>query len=445
MTFYKAQNGIIRIYLDYSNTPVIQGAPDQLLSGSILSGPPLAVSVQAGAPLGEEGRDYDHNLYVPVPFAKHCKVTYECDSLRILYDYEGKKVEEGYYWPDVFYNICYRVYSKNVKVESFSWRALRKAGPEIQKACNTLVNNKISYNNAVREYEKLINPGDSLYVEISCRDKAVNLLSVKIKAGNMPQALRSTVIKAAFDGHNTIWAPVGEFFGSGCSLGPHMTWMNSRDENGTMNSFWIMPFREKATFAIINYGSDPVTAYCSSELEPYKWTDRSMYFGTSWHEYYDIRTRDADNSPYDLNYIDVNGKGLYAGDQITIFNPDWHWWGEGDEKIFVDDESFPSSFGTGTEDYYGYSFGREEPFSHPFLSQPEGKGNMSGGLTVNMRQRSLDAIPFTGSISSNIELWHWADIRMNYALTSFYYIMIPYRSNILHDIESVKNPVGNIR
>jgi hypothetical protein len=58
-----------------------------------------------------------------------------------------------------------------------------------------------------------------------------------------------------------------------------------------------------------------------------------------------------------------------------------------------------------------------------------------------MRHRSLDAIPFTKSISSNIELWHWKDIIMNYALTSYYYVMTPVEINIKPDIESVKRKV----
>jgi len=70
---------------------------------------------------------------------------------------------------------------------------------------------------------------------------------------------------------------------------------------------------------------------------------------------------------------------------------------------------------------------------------------MSWGVAVNMRHRSLDAIPFKRSVSSNIELWHWADIRMNYALTSYYYIRQPFETNIVPDIESVKRKVGVTR
>jgi len=167
-----------------------------------------------------------------------------------------------------------------------------------------------------------------------------------------------------------------------------------------------------------------------------------MYFGASWHEYNHIMSRDKAGAPFDLNFIDIRGKGVYVGDQITLFNNSYKWWGEGDEKIFVDGESFPSSFGTGSEDYYGYSFGRQEAFSHPFLSQPDGTGNMSRGLTVNMRHRSLDAIPFNKSISSNIELWHWDTICLNYALTSFYYALPPFTQNFGPDQESVRRPVA---
>jgi hypothetical protein len=278
-------------------------------------------------------------------------------------------------------------------------------------------------------------------VEFVRRDCAIKRLVVKVEAANMPQAFRSAVISADFDGYSTIWLPVGEFFGTGYSLVPHRTLMNQTDGKGEMESYWVMPFREKCRITIRNYGNDTITLKGSADLEEYIWKPESMYFGATWHEYYHIKTRDANGSPYDLNFINITGKGVYAGDQVTLFNNTYEWWGEGDEKFFVDGESFPSSFGTGSEDYYGYSFGRKEPFSHPFISQPIGTGNMSWGPVVNMRHRSLDAIPFERAISSNIELWHWASVRINYALTSYFYLMPPFRTNIVRDVESVRHPV----
>ena len=441
MTFYKAQNGIIRIYLDKSSKPVIEGSPDDLLSGTLLAGHPFAVSLQEGAPIGEEGRDYDHNFYFPIPFSTHCKVTYECDSLRILYDYEGTPVPEGYYWPDVFYNICYRLYSEGTQAESFSLENLKDLKSLLEEAGTSLI-----MNDPVAEeemtFDRHIVPGDSLVVTGEYKNRALVRLLVELKAVRKEQALRSTVIKASFDGKQTIWAPVGDFFGSGYTLNAHRTWMNRSDNTGTMESFWIMPFRENFSITFINYGADTVAIKGSAGMSDYKWNDRSMYFGTSWHEHFRIQSRDSNGSPFDLSFAGIKGKGLYVGDQVTLFNNTYHWWGEGDEKIFVDGELFPSSFGTGSEDYYGYSFARQEAFSHPFLSQPIGTGNMSWGPTVNMRHRSLDAIPFTSSIKSDIELWHWANIEMNYALTAYYYVFQPFTNTVIPDIESVRKPVS---
>lgn len=441
MTFYKAQHGTLRIYIDKDTVPLIEGAPNEMLSGRLLTQPPLAVSVQAGAYLGEAGRDYDHNLYVPLPFARHCKITYECDSLVLLFDLEGKVVEKGYYWPDVFYNIGCRFYKHDTKVESVTRQRLMKARPLLEKAGKSLENNVV--NSVIKQdFDQIILPGDSLELKFRQNERAINHLMIEIKASDRPQALRSTVLKVSFDGHQTIWIPVGEFFGSGYSLNPHKTWMNQRDERGSMESFWVMPFREYCDLVIVNYGKENISLKGLAGLTLYKWTPESMYFGASWHEYRQIKSRNENGSPFDLNFVNIKGKGVYVGDQVTLYNNTYHWWGEGDEKIYVDGESFPSSFGTGSEDYYGYSFARPEPFSHPFISQPEGKGNTDWGLTVNLRYRSLDAIPFHTSIRSNIELWHWATVPINFALTSFWYVQIPYECNISPDIKSVQYPVA---
>ena len=97
MTFYKAQSGMLRVYIDGDTHPVMEGTPDELLSGPLLAPAPLAVSVQEGAALGETGRDFDHNFYVPIPFARHCKITYQCDALVLRHEREGKVVDAGYY------------------------------------------------------------------------------------------------------------------------------------------------------------------------------------------------------------------------------------------------------------------------------------------------------------------------------------------------------------
>jgi len=440
MTFYKAQNGIIRIYLDHDSTPVIEGLPSEVLSGSILADYPFSASVHEGAPLGEEGRDYDHNLYLPIPFSSNCKITYECDSLILKKSYGGLPVKDGYYWPDVFYNICYRKYTPDVNVRSFSKEELLQENPLLYKVKEILLNEPIK-SDTIARFQNKIQPGDSLVLEFSKKESAINYISLNLQANDIEQALRSTVLSISFDGVQSVWVPVGEFFGTGYIPSEYKTWLNETRDDGEMESRWIMPFQENSQLFFINYGVEEIDLSGSTGLIKYQWESNSMYFGAAWHEYRHIKTRNEKGSKFDINFIDIEGKGLYVGDQVTLFNNTYHWWGEGDEKIFVDNESFPSSFGTGSEDYYGYAFGRPESFSHPFLAQPIGTGNTDWGLTVNMRHRSLDAIPFKTSLNADIELWHWASIVMNYALTTYWYVEKPYQINIKPDIQAVQYPV----
>ncbi len=428
MTFYKAQDGVIRLYLDHEPEPIIQGHPYEVLSRGTLAPAPFSVAVPDEAPEEERG----NNLYVPIPFAKHCKITYENDILEL---------KDGHLWPDVFYNICYREYEPGTRVESFSKEALTRAQQTLEKTKESLEDFQppASYEN---ELARDIAPGESSTLQFTEKGMAVSHLVLEISSSDLRQALRSTVLSVSFDGTQTVWVPVGEFFGTGYEMLDHETWMNRSTEDGLMESFWIMPFQETCSLNFHNYGDETVKIKVTAGLCSYQWKPESLYFGATWHEYHHIKTRSERGDFFDVNYVDIKGKGIYAGDQITLFNMADTWWGEGDEKIFVDGEYFPSSFGTGSEDYYGYAFGHPESFSHPFISQPTGSGNFNPGLTVNIRLRSLDAIPFTSSISSNIELWHWRATCIDYAMTAFYYTQASCSVNIKPDRESVRLPVA---
>ncbi|MFC2121871.1 glycoside hydrolase family 172 protein, partial [Bacteroidota bacterium] len=431
MTFWKAENGILRIYLDKDSLPEIEGAPFDVISGQFLAEAPFSESVPAEAPLNERG----HNLYVPITFSEHCKITYECDSLR---------EQEKHFWPDVFYNICYREYEEGTRVETFSMEKLKKAKPFFDKTKEALLGN-FSPEKIINSFNKEILPGDSIVFMVEDKDAAISLLSLEINSQNQEQTLRSTVISMEFDGQQTVWVPVGEFFGTGYKMLTHKTWVNQTEEEGLMKSSYVMPYQEKCRLVYFNYGKETIHLIGEIGLADYKWQANSMYFGACWHEYYHLKTRNKNDWFFDLNFVDIQGKGMYVGDQITLFNMANTWWGEGDEKIFVDGEKFPSSIGTGSEDYYGYAFGHPEPFSHPFISEPSGEGNFVPGLVINMRHRSLDAIPFNSSISTNIEMWHWASTCVNYALTSYFYIQTPFEINIKPDIKSVQLPVATTK
>jgi hypothetical protein len=211
-----------------------------------------------------------------------------------------------------------------------------------------------------------------------------------------------------------------------------------------------MPFEKEAVITLRNIGEQSVSA-ASAEVKhgDWNWDNRSMHFHSTWRQYTDLATRgdkkmDGENA-FDVNYVEVKGQGVYVGDTLTLCNGAAAWWGEGDEKIYVDGESFPSHFGTGTEDYYGYAWCRPEFFTAPFHAQPAGDGNLAGGYSTNSRYRSLDAIPFKKSLKFDMEVWHWADTKVNYAPTTLWYARPGATANVEPAPEDAALPVALVK
>ncbi|MBN1271437.1 MAG: DUF2961 domain-containing protein [Candidatus Aminicenantes bacterium] len=113
----------------------------------------------------------------------------------------------------------------------------------------------------------------------------------------------------------------------------------------------------------------------------------------------------------DLPFLLVSGKGVYVGSSSYVLNPNpiptsWgNWWGEGDEKVFVDDGDLPSLFGTGSEDYYNYSWLSPDIFFFPYCGQPRNDGPGNRGFVANFRWHILDAIVFVENLRFYMELF----------------------------------------
>jgi hypothetical protein len=146
-----------------------------------------------------------------------------------------------------------------------------------------------------------------------------------------------------------------------------------------------------------------------------------MHFYTTWRQQRNIPTENGGRAALDWNYLAAKGQGVFVGDTLTLLNRVKSWWGEGDEKIYVDGEKFPSHFGTGTEDYYGYAWCTPEFFESPFHAQPRAEGPGNYGNTTDTRVRLLDGIPFRKSFRFDMEVWHWQETEVDYAATTYWY------------------------
>ena len=386
----------VRIYLDGSDTPAIEANIGEFIGGDFTVGEPLSIVTANG-----------RNTYLPIPYAKSCKVT--VDQM-----WTGDKDKEQ---DCLFYQICYRTYASGTKVESFSMDAFNAAKDKVDAVQKKLVD--FSALDWVAPITT-IKAGKSASIPADAGPRVIETLRIKLDAEDRTQAYRSTILRIEFDDMDepAVYCPVGEFFGSGVGINPYKSWYSQVYEDGTMVSHWPMPYRQNCTITLINaVGEQDVKFQLELFDKPWDWDDRSMYFHCNWRQDRNMSTHPR----RDWEYVKLAGEGVFVGDVLTLLNYYRSWWGEGDEKIYVDGEKFPSHFGTGTEDYYGYAWCTPRYFTAPFHAQPRAEGPGNYGNVTNLRFRSLDGIPFTKDFKFDMEIWHSTMTRVDYAAATFWY------------------------
>ena len=382
--------GTLRLYLDGSDVPTLEAPMTDLLGGKFAGLPrPIA---------GEYSKGW--NLYFPFPYARRCKVTSDVGNF--------------------YYHVNYRTYEAGTQVESFTMSQLKTLAPRITQLAARLDSPRGDdsiFPGDSLPFEIQIAPGDTLRQELP-GPKAITRSTLRLMAGNRDAALRGVILKVAFDGQNAIETPLGDMFGSAPGINPFATLPLGMAKDGEMYCHWFMPFRESAVIELVNLSQETATLTGELALADYQWTDASMLFHAKWRAQLDVPTRPMQ----DWNYLTAKGQGQFVGVAFAIDNPVKDWWGEGDEKIYVDGETFPSHFGTGTEDYFGYAWCWPVPFTHAYHAQPRCDGPGNYGRTSVNRFHILDRIPFTKDFKFDMELWHWnAKCKVNMAVVAYWY------------------------
>lgn len=375
--------GTVRVYLDHAEQPTLEMTGEDLLNGG-LTGPPLSAVRAIG-----------RNLYLPIPYEKHCKITYDRNFWT-----DGRKPHDR-----AFYLINYRRYAAGTRVETFSRERLAAAQPVIDRIQQRLLQPEHAVPadaSVIDPVSETLKPGEHLPLKLPEGPRAIGRLSLRLEAGDMAEALRSTVVSISFDGTPAVWCPAGDFFGTGPGLHPWRGWYQTVARDGTMTCYWVMPYRRSAVIEVINHGAQNVNASLRDVLtSPWDWDERSLVFHSTFRQVADIPAHPKS----DFNYIEITGQGMYVGDTLSIHHRGQGWWGEGDERIFVDGEAFPSHAGTGAEDYYGFAHGGAgDVFEAPFHAVPNFDGHRGPGLAVSNRTRALDAIPFSKSFKLDMEV-----------------------------------------
>ncbi|MDD3469078.1 MAG: DUF2961 domain-containing protein [Thermoguttaceae bacterium] len=401
--------GNLRIYVDDMEKPIVEDSVEKLMGGA------YGASNQDPAQLpwiAERARG--RNIYLPIPYAKQCKITFE-------------RTQAG---GAFYYQVNYRTYAEGTTVESVTPEIFKASKAKMAEVGAKLLASGIGpfekrSQNDFQGVELIpvkadeINDGTTSGITVRHQrgPEAIRQLTVKLQAEDMPLALRQTVLRMTFDDVVTAVVPVGDFFATGVGINPYQTWWNTVEKNGTMTCYWPMPYKKTCHIELLNCGTQKVVADLHTEIG--KWIDdeRFMYFHATRRLIPEVNSTEKQ----DMNYLTAEGCGVYMGDVLMIANPTEAWWGEGDEKVFVDGESFPSHIGTGTEDYYGYAWCTPEYFTDPFHAQPLCEGPANKGNTTNTRVRLLDGIPFTQSLKFDMELWHWDQVQTGWATVAYWY------------------------
>ncbi len=353
------------------------------------------------------------NCYLPFPFEKHLKIT----------------ADEGgtYYHVDVHY------FPEGTNVQSFAPGLLKEYAEKIRETGKRLLGPPADLERLEKREARFLFPpgvGDDpspFPAKVVFRLKGplvVRLVefrkpvSVKGKTFDLPSLLRNLQVSIRVDGKETVRVPVSDFFGSAPGFRPYDAYPMEVTPEGTGRCWFPMPARREFVLSLV--GERPLdTVQCGFKLA---WERRplppgALAFHASWHLEKHFRTRPR----RDHIFLDARGRGRYVGCMLMVANPVRGWWGEGDEKFWVDGESFPSTFGTGTEDYFGYAWCWRDLFSHPFHDQSQCDGPGNFGYTSVNRFQVADNVPFQRIFLFELEVWHWVDCWVDYASTAYWY------------------------
>ena len=264
-------------------------------------------------------------------------------------------------------------------------------------------------------------PGQTACVAQLDGPRAITALWAKVKFANREDemaGLRKLALRITWDGQAkpAVWCPLGDFFGTAPGVNLYKTLLTGMTKQG-FYSYWYMPFGKNAVVELINEDTQPRNVGFEITHAP---LDRPFeglgHFHCKWHR--DTVELSKDRWP-DWIMVKTQGRGRFCGVTLHVWNPRGGWWGEGDEKFFVDGEKFPSTIGTGSEDYFGYAWGCPSLFEMPYHAQTMTQNNQ--GHQSLLRWHMVDDVPFQKSFEGCIEKYFNND-RALYACTARWYL-----------------------
>lgn len=375
------------------------------------------------------------DLFVPITYNESCVIRIDC--------------KENSSW---YYNISYYELEDGATVESFTWPMSAENRAALEKANEILADTSVPSGNV--NYEKIVTAGETVTLFESVVPGAVSATTLKL---NIPKSefddkssLASWYINMYWDGaaDPAVSMSVADFYGSHYGIDAFDNAAYGVSEDGTLYSTWYMPFNAaKITLTNASDSACNVQATFATETLTDAQANELMRFHANWQRSY---PRTDDRYP-EANLLRIEGEGRYVGTSLHVYQiVDGIWWGEGDEKFYIDGEKYPTWFGTGSEDYFCYAWCASDIFVYPYCGQPHNDGfhatgdaQVQGhGDKVNYRLHVSESIVFHSSFDANIEKY-FDDTMDQYAATTFFYLTKETTSNHVAQAPALEDRLFN--
>lgn len=249
---------------------------------------------------------------------------------------------------------------------------------------------------------RLVQPGDC--VELADIEGPGTIRHIWLTTHSKQELLRGCLIRAWWDdqSHPSIEAPIGDFFGFAHGGTPaFQSCAHSVGAALGMNIWLPMPFVRRARFEIVNEASVRLPLFYQID-----YTLGDGHPGDVARLHVAFQRQNPTMPTRDLEILPRReGRIRYFGTVLGVRPLDPRWWGEGEVKVWIDEDGeHPTIAGTGAEDYVGLSWGiQPNAFLYHGANWRERDDATSTGAVSMYRWHALDPIVCERSLRVSIQ------------------------------------------
>lgn len=400
-----APDGILRMYVDGNAQPSVVESFSALREGAAGLPAPLAVVHPGGA-----------SLLAAVPFAKSCRVTIEA----------AEPVTVALQW---------RKYTEAAAVRSLQPGEWNAAKPGIAALAAGASAFEYGHGSQSFKFGKVVSAsgtgGTSKWnaMSIATAELGPQMVS-ELRVGPLNaddpqllvQLLRQTTLSITFDDLETVFVPLGDFFGSAPGITPHSGRAFTVTPDGVFTCRLPMPFKSTCFIRIEAQMDVPFAVPAVVTIEPNPWTEDTLYFHSTWR--YEPYLESPPTETWQL--AQISGRGVLVGEALTVGSRGGAW-RAGRARIVADGQGHRS---WGVLEGLGLPVDLDVAWWSDLASVARATGPEGDGWTTLVRTRTLDRVPFTSELRYELGCDFPETPLRSYAATTWFYADADARLNL---------------